>query len=274
MKKTVLVAVVTTMFLTVSILTVGIVSGRKSSVSSNGGIALQRPYFVDIVKADSDVTQNGFDIGEHLDEEAGISTYYQTPDVIDLDLIRDLFTTIEIETSEYILGSVDAPDYAEVYDAHVYVHVSGWVLVYYPNTDPASKIVNVRAQSVDTTIIEIILQSVVGAAGYGITDITYYDFRYPNATNMMLVGEALSGDNWFTIELPVDYAYQERSWSLWDGGGSEYFRVNEVNVLGNSSYWNGTTGYGYINAGSLVPGTTNTIAVDDYGVLVIVYRIP
>lgn len=214
------------------------------------------------------------DIGEMLDEEAGISAWYQAPGTIDLQQVASVFTTIELQTTEYLVGSVDVPNYPEICDAHVYVHVDGWILAYYLNHDPVSKIVHVKGQTLDTTILKDVVAIVAGAAGQPVTGVNYYDFRYPNATNILFVAENLDSDgNEFTIEIPSAFAYFERGWALWDGGSSEYFRVNGVNRP-NTVYWDGTSGYGTITAAQFIPDTPHTIEVDNYGVLVIVYRVP
>lgn len=216
----------------------------------------------------------GTTIGEMLDEEAGISAWYDAPDVIDLELVEPVFRTIELQTTDYLIGSVAVSNYPEIYDVHAYVHVDGWILAYYLNTDPVSKIVDVKAQTLDTTHLKNVVAIVAGAAGIPVTDVNYYDFRYPNATNMLFVAEDVSNGNFFSIEIPSGFAYFERGWTLYDSDGySENFTVDGVNRP-NEVYWDGSTGYGIITAAQFVPDTPHTITADGYGVLVIVYRVP
>ncbi|HNB54870.1 MAG TPA: hypothetical protein PK530_23175, partial [Anaerolineales bacterium] len=218
----------------------------------------------------------GFDVGAMLDEEAGISAYFQTSGAIDLDLVRDLFSTIEIETSEYIVGSIPVPDYPEVYDNHVYVHVDGWIMAYYFNTDPVAKIIDIQGQTIQSTLLKNTVVTVAGAAGMGFTDVTYYDFRYPNATNMMFIAELYDGGgNDFTVNIPSSFGYSERSWSISGPYYGTDFMVDGNSMIPTAVYWDGHyLGYGYISYSDLLPNVDHTITVNEYGVLVIVYTVP
>ena len=245
---------------------VGLVAYPKQQTGHNQELALAAPPFIQVAHAGVP------EIAEMLDDEAGISAWYQAPGTIDLDLVRDEFTTIELDTGEYIVGSVAAPNYPEHYDVHIYVHQDGWILAYYLQNDPVAKIVDVRAQSLDTTILKNVVAVVAGAAGMPVTSVNYYDFRYPNATNILLIAELISNGNDFTIQIPSIYGYFEYSWSLWNGAGGAYFRLNGTNMT--SIYYDGTSGYGTLTTAQFLPDITHTITVDDYGVLAIVYRVP
>lgn len=216
----------------------------------------------------------GTTIGEMLDEEAGISAWYDAPDVIDLELVEPVFRTIELQTTDYLIGSVAVSNYPEVYDVHVYVHVDGWILAYYLNTDPVSKIVDVKGQTLETTHLKNVVAVVAGAAGLPVTDVSYYDFRYPNATNMLLVAENSSDGNFFSIEIPSSFAYFERSWGLfYPSCCNPYFTFDGVSSP-NQIYWDGVSGFGTITAAQFVPDTPHTVTANTYGVVVIVYRVP
>lgn len=76
-----------------------------------------------------------------LEEEAGISAYTNVGEAINLGNAKTAFGTIEYETSDYIIGSVPLPDYAETEDVHAYVHKDGWVVAYYLEDEPVAKIV-------------------------------------------------------------------------------------------------------------------------------------
>ena len=84
---------------------------------------LRAPQF--IAQAEPNSTDSF--IGDKLDAEAGISAYYKAPDTIDLNQVAPVFRTIEISTTEYIIGSVAVPNYPEHYDVHVYVNTNGWI---------------------------------------------------------------------------------------------------------------------------------------------------
>jgi hypothetical protein len=241
-------------------------------------LALQAPPFVNVADA-AQASPAAFDLGTYLDQEAGISAYFHSPDAINLNLVRGQFRTIELETADYIIGSVPVTNYIEWFDAHVYVNVNGWILAYYLRADPTSKILDVKARTINTTKLKTVVGQIAGAAGAPFTDVTYYDFRYPNATNMLLVAEDEDNGNSFTIQLPSNFGYFDRGWAMWGNGGSnDYFKVDGVNKVGgalsvDSAY------YGGLTVSELLPDVTHTIEAysywaSAYGVLIIAYRVP
>ena len=174
------------LFLAALILSFSFVNGSTGPTNEDNTFRLQAPPFVSAAGLPSRLAQG---IGTLLDDEAGISAWYQSPDAINLSQVRGQFRTIETETSDYIIGSVPVPDYYEVADAHVYVHRDGWILAYYARTDPISKIVDAEHYTITTTKLKSVVAAVASAAGAPFTDVTYYDFRYPNASHLMLILE-------------------------------------------------------------------------------------
>ena len=57
-------------------------------------VALQAPLFVNIARA-AQANPAAFDLSAYLDQEAGISAYFHSPDAINLNLVRGQFRTIE-----------------------------------------------------------------------------------------------------------------------------------------------------------------------------------
>ncbi|MCP4362286.1 MAG: hypothetical protein GY796_30130, partial [Chloroflexi bacterium] len=108
-----------------------------------------------------------------------MSAYFQAPGTIDLNDVRSLYRTIEVETSDYILGSIAVPGYAnESEDVHVYIHVDGWVMAYYLAADLAAKIID--WQNYDgitiTTKFENTLTMVAASLSITLPTVEYYDF--------------------------------------------------------------------------------------------------
>lgn len=207
-----------------------------------------------------------------------MSAYFQATTPVTISSVRPVFQTIELETSEYILGSVALAGYPEDHAPHVYVHVDGWFLAYYSNTDPVAKIIdwNAYTASGDTIIstkLENVLAIVAGSAGVGIPGITHYDFRFPNATNMMLIAERSNGagNDYFTVNIPTSFGVAERSWSLFDGGYCAYFQLNGTNLYQGCDPHN----FGSISAAQMPPSTTHTIIIghgaEDVGGIALVY---
>lgn len=253
---------------------VGLMARPERAAGRNQEVALVAPPFLPSTAPTGDP-----DIGEMLDEEAGISAWYDASGAIDLDQVRDEFRTIEIDTGTYIVGSVALPNYPEAFDVHVYVHQDGWILAYYLNDEPVSKIVDAKGWTLDTTSLKNVIAIVAGAAGYPVIAVNYYDFRYPSASNILFVAEDTytAGGDSFTIEIPSTYAYFERSWIVADG--FEYFSVDGIGNP-NQLYHSSSVAYGTLTVAQLVPDVPHTILVggsgpySSYGVLVLVYWVP
>lgn len=260
---------VTAVFVFVVLFVVGS-SGDEGG--GNGRYTLSAPPFVNVAHAAMD--NQALDT---IQNEAGISAYFQSTTPVTISSVRSVFRTIEIETNDYILGSVDIANYTESQAPHVYVHTDGWFLAYYLNTDPVAKIVDLNAytSSGDTTIstkLENVLAIVAGSAGVGIPGITHYDFRYPNATIMMIILERDQGggNDYFTVNIPTSFGVAERSWAFYATYGGDRISLNGTDLGGGSGNY-----YGAISASQMPPATTHTIAVRDgtdaVGAIVLVY---
>jgi hypothetical protein len=235
-------------------------------------LALQPPAFVRAASSETSGTPE--QIAAMLSDDAGISAYIQTSGPIDLSQVEGEFRTIETQTTEYIIGSVAVPDHPEHFDVHVYVHSDGWILAYYMEDEATSKMVDVKAKTISSTKLETIVSIIAGAAGEAVSDLKYYDFRFPNATHILLVAEDEQNGSSFTIEMPPDYAYSERSFAVI--GGRQNFYINGTNATKSWHGWD--MAYGEIDPSQLLPGEEYEIVVDDYwsayGALVITYRVP
>jgi hypothetical protein len=249
----------------------GLVNEHSTSSSADHVLDLQVPPFVNVARAE---TVSATSV---IAEEAGIAAYTQAPWAIDLSAVRGEFRTIERETAEYIIGSVGIPDYSEDHDPHVYVHTDGWVLAYYLATEPASYIMDLRHYdgiTIGTTKLEDAMHEILSAIGVVSFEATFYDFRYPNATNMMLIAEAIysggynyEGDESFNVYLPIEFTYYDRSWSHAQHSeclGVSTLYVDEASV---SSLSGGCPGgwklaYEGLTTAQLPPGVSHTIRIN------------
>lgn len=241
-------------------------------------IALKAPPFVQPAyaqegpdAADAPAAPLGFP-----QDEAGISAYFKSASPVNLADVRGVFRVIEAQTADYIIGSVDVADYAEAYDVHVYIHKDGWFMAYYLRSDPVAKMVDIRYYNGSRieTLLEKTLNVVAASAGVTVSGTSFYDFRYPNASHLMFVGENDEDGNSFTIQLPSSYTYFERSWTVITWGGWDddvYFAVNGARM---PCAYCANPYYGTIAPAQFLPDTVHTIAVDNEGVLVLVYRVP
>lgn len=264
-------------FLLIGVIAVGLVAGLSFTGGNQGGpertLSLQAPPFVEAAEGEGPAAAPK--VAAQLADEAGISAYMQTSGAIDLSLVEGEFRTIETQTSDYIIGSVPVTDYPEEFDVHVYVHTDGWILAYYMNDEATSKMADVKGDTVSTTKLETVIVIVANAAGEPAAGIQYYDFRFPNATNVLMVGEDDADGAYFTIELPSDYGYYERSWALREDNFSGLSFLIDDSAAPTD--WSGfSMAYGTISSSMLLPGASHDIDVSSgyYGALVITYRVP
>jgi hypothetical protein len=242
----------------------------KNKVSQDGALPLVPPPF--IVHAASSTTASG------LADEAGIAAYFQATGSINLtsNQLRNLFRTIETSTSDYLIGFIYVPNYGETEDVKVYIHHDGWVMAYYLKRDPASKIFDYNSTN---TRLEAILSLIANAVGDPPPTAQFYDFRYPNATHLLLVGEQrsnVSGTDSFEVTIPTSYIVDERSWYLGGSITTVRFILDGV-TLGQTM---GNPAYGYIPANQFVPDAVHIIGInnlntyfdDCFGGLAIIYR--
>jgi hypothetical protein len=248
---------------------------------STGGhaIALKAPSFVSVAHAQESAPAT---VSAFPQDEAGISAYFKSANTINLASAASAFRVIEAQTADYIIGSVPVANYDATQDVHVYVSHDGWFVAYYLAPDPASKIINWRTYTAAkiTTKLEETLSIVAVAAAVPFTQATFYDFRNPNATNLMLVMKSNEQNNpdSFQIKLPLTYAYYERSWQVVNAGGyTAHYNLDGVEIA-HSVAGTGAV-VGTLSAGQLLPDTFHTVAISvdydhrGYAGLALVYKV-
>jgi len=232
-------------------------AGRKGNA-----IALKAPPFISVASADAGQRSGT----SFLETEAGIAAYANAGQPITLSRVRPLFRTIERETSEYLIGSVRLAAYPETEDPHAYVHRDGWVVAYYLNDEPTSKIIGWQeydAEGLASTKLEDVITLIFSEIGAVPASISYYDFEYPNATYLMIVADAESdGDRWdsFQLQIPGSFIVYERSWSHSSYDATSQFKldgamISQFNHCGNC--WRAF--YGELQRSQLAPSILHTI---------------
>ena len=209
-----------------------------------------------------------------LNQEAGISAYTNVGQTIDISKVKTAFRTIEKETGDYIIGSVPLYDYDETEDTHVYVHKDGWIVSYYLKEEPAAKIVDWNGYGTDEQITEtkldISINIICATVGVITGEITYYDFRHPNANKLMIVADAIwggSGDSdSFEITLPSDFIFYERSYSLYCSQGSSYSGGSGMEIDDERVGYLSSTGanYDFLSPSHLAQGVSHTVKLTKY----------
>jgi hypothetical protein len=159
-------------------------------------LRLRPPSFVGVAHAQGEVAAPAASAPAGFPEsEAGIAAYYKSATPVNLNLVKGVYRVIEVQTADYIIGSVPVTNYPDTEDVHVYVHKDGWFLAYYLAADPAGKIFNWRqyhdtGRTKITTKLEDTLALVTSTAGVTfLPGATHYHFQYPNATHLMLITE-------------------------------------------------------------------------------------
>jgi hypothetical protein len=155
-----------------------------------------------------------------LKDEAGISLYLDAHRTIDLSSARTQIDNIEKETSDYVIGSIHLPGLSEDEDVHCFVHIVGWIVIYYLKSAPTSKIIDwnqwsATQKTLTTNKLQVGLLKIANAVGVVTTGAKYYHFQYPNATKLMLIIEtqkSSAGDS-FNLTIPNELTVYERSWS-------------------------------------------------------------
>lgn len=253
--------------LLLSLTALGFAHRPAAPAAGDNVFTLEAPPFLAVANAE-EAAPMAFPV-----DEAGISAYFHSATPINLADVRSVFRVIEVETPDYIIGSVEVANYAEEFDVHVYVHRTGWFMAYYLRSDPAAKMVDMLRSNGShiETLFEGTLSVVAVAAGVPMPQVTFYDFRYPNATHMMLIYENYDDGNNFTVQLPSTFVYNERSWTLINLAGGWYFTIDGQ---GQSAMADTNPIYNFITSVQLLPDTTHTITVNDNGVLALIYRVP
>jgi hypothetical protein len=143
--------------------------------------------------------------------EAGFCAYGNFGQQVNLTKASEAFRGLEYQNTDYIIGSVSIPGYTESEDAHVYVHKTGWIVSYYTKTELVAKIIK-DLMSPNDNKIEDAIAVVSSELSLAEPTLSYYDFRYPTANVLMVVGDQLPGsylglfNNTFRVLVPSEIA--------------------------------------------------------------------
>ncbi len=158
-------------------------------------------------------------------DEAGISAYINTSQTINIENVSQIYTEVVEVGDNYIIGKTPISDYGGNINVHVYADTDGWIVAYFLNGTPASKMMQWKeATDVNNPVITTITNTTLVNAVYNAGDaadveiesseIKYYDFSHPNANSMMLFirTRATNGANLHQVEIPADYTLYEASY--------------------------------------------------------------
>lgn len=170
-------------------------------------------------------------------DEAGISAYVKASASIDLNDTKSAFASIERETADYIIGTVALTYHSEEEYPHVYVSTDGWIVAYYPDDRPSSWIfpwADYAGGALSSTTLSKAVGTVATAVGGTTNGLKYYDFRYPDATNMMIILESTTTTEFFKVTIPTSFSTFAVDWSHYNYHPSSYddsrLYLNDVQV--------------------------------------------
>lgn len=195
---------------------------QPAAGETGGGLALQPPAFLKAAHA-QDSTQVDFSF---LIQEAGVTAYTHLNQKLDLTILEARFKNIRQQTDQFMYGIVTAPGYEkltefdETADVQVFLHSDGWIIAYLSRWQTAAEMfdwVNYEKQRLTGTLLENVVRQMALDMGVNDFNVGYYDFRYPEATQIMLVAERVDWEQKegsFEISIPRELAVYESSWSL------------------------------------------------------------
>lgn len=237
-------------------------SGSGSSVLSEVGdvLSLSRPAFAQGAGT------------TFLDDEAGMSIYTNTGQLLDLSIAATVYKTIEQQTEDYIVGSVDLPDQPESDDVHIFVHKDGWIVVYYLKAEVAGKIIDwdfYTSGKLSKTKLHVGLEQMSLAFGLNsdTLDKHYYHFQFTFASKWMIIIESQqdSGTDTCNVKIPSEYTVYERSWSHYTSYSSytySRFKIDSSTI--SSITGTDVTNYGMLTAVQLSPDIFHTVSVEQH----------
>jgi len=198
-------------------------------------------------------------------DEAGISAYVHAKTSVNLDSAKPALATIERETPDYLIGTVALDLHAEEEYPHVYVSTDGWVAVYYPNDRPSSWILpwaDYDGGAISSTTLSKAAGIVCSQIGGTTTGLKYYDFRYEDASKMMIIVESsTSGENFFKVTIPTSFATYAVDWSHYASYNC-YTRAYLDEGTAFSSLGGSNRAYGSL-AGQFENGIEHTVTISD-----------
>jgi len=289
-------------------------TGGGEGISESGGgkgvISLVAPPFIGVAGAAEATGGDAFP-----EDEAGISAYVNVGQPIDLEQVASIFDQINETSATHVIGMVPIPNFdgADISHVHLYADINGWIVAYAENDEPASLMaywdVDKENPSMTevTNAFEYAIEKACNVSSIEFStiqpNIKYYDFEFPDATNVALFFRlrATDGSNYTHVAVPnkvYEAAYSHYVWGhdsqVYHRGHYYWYyhdtwsRLKVDGKLVNELHWGGGSSYGlsmnitqYPN-GTIVEGMPHTIEIyhdceeNDYGssgvATVIIYK--
>jgi len=246
------------------------ISNQNPDTSTdNNSFRLTFPPFLGDAAA-AGVSTTGFP-----DNEAGICAYLRPVGSLNVDTAKSAFWSIDNETDDFIIGTIRVTNMHESESPYVYIDSNGWIISYYPKSirNFEAYIVPLGYDEATTNLAEAIKKVGEALEGYPVNynEIKYYDFRYPDATNMLVIKEEHSG--FFYVEIPNTFIVYNATW-IYDCTYTTgaYVTLDEWEFVSGGDLPGGLCKVGYFSQSLLEQDVMHTfhVADADFG-LVIIY---
>jgi len=165
--------------------------------------------------------------------EVGICAYVKLEQAIEIGRAAAAFTAIEAQEADYVIGTVSLPSQSERMWPHLYVSSDGWIMAYYPRTEPTSRMIQwigYQGGDIGTTTLRDALMQASQQIGVNMTAVStsmaYYHFQYPSATKLLIAVDTTTGSDSFSYTIPSELNLLEASWSHYAYGLGSYEHSN------------------------------------------------
>lgn len=152
--------------------------------------------------------------------EVGISAYVNMGTAIDLAKAQALLSVPEDVTDTYVIGTVPLTGNTEDMWPHVYISKDGWLMAYYPASEPSSKLFQwygYQGGTVNTTTLRDVLISLATNLHLDLSKTeagtSYFHFQYPDATKLIIAVDTVSGSDEFRYTVPSGVALYDAAWT-------------------------------------------------------------
>jgi len=152
--------------------------------------------------------------------EVGICAYVKLDQDIEIGRAAAAFVAIEAQEEGYVIGTVSLPSQSENMWPHLYISSTGWIMTYYPRTEPTSRMIQwigYQGGDIGTTTLRDALVQASQQIGVNMTAVSssmaYYHFQYPSATKLLIAVDTTTGSDSFTYTIPSELNLLEASWS-------------------------------------------------------------
>ena len=208
------------------------------------------------------------DIRFILQTQAGLSAYATITNTISLNLVRPLFSSVEVENSDYIQGEYTLSGRTD--KVKLAIGNAGWTIAWHTRDYASQHLYDCPSfnGSQPAQIInrpERALLEVSNALGITTTTASFYDFRNPQANGIIIHWLFLPGNGTQTssIDLPLLNTYIERGYIFCTALSNSKLWLNSQIIDQQGSISQVVYRYGVLGADQLRAGQTNNVKIED-----------